>query len=53
MSKKNSSVNLKNGFQSFKDLSKIFIHFKKKLDSIIKTENKPKILLSNISIENL
>ena len=38
MSKKNSSVNLKNGFQNFKDLSKIFIHFKKKLDSIKKNK---------------
>ena len=31
MSKKNSSVNLKNGFKEFKDLSKIFLNFKKKL----------------------
>ena len=37
MSKKNSSVNLKNGFQNFTDLSKIFIHFKK-LDSIKKNK---------------
>jgi tRNA(Ile)-lysidine synthase len=34
MSKKNSSVNLKNGFQNFKDLSNIFINFKNKLDSL-------------------
>ena len=32
MSKKNSSVNLKNGFKDFKDLSKIFLNFKDKLD---------------------
>ena len=32
MSKKNSSVNLKNGFKDFKDLSNIFKNFKKKLD---------------------
>ena len=34
MSKKNSSVNLKNGFKDFKDLSKIFLNFKKKLDKL-------------------
>ena len=34
MSKKNSSVNLKNGFKEFKDLSKIFLNFKNKLDSL-------------------
>ena len=32
MSKKNSSVNLKNGFKEFKDLSKIFSNFKSKLN---------------------
>ena len=31
MSKKNSSVNLKNGFKNFKDLSKIFLNFQDKL----------------------
>ena len=36
MSKKNSSVNLKNGFKEFKDLSKIFSNFKKKLNLINK-----------------
>ena len=36
MSKKNSSVNLKNCFSNFKDLSKIFIDFKKKLNSLNK-----------------
>ena len=30
MSKKNSSVNLKNGFKDFKDVSNIFLNFKKK-----------------------
>ena len=34
MSKKNSNVNLKNGFKNFKDLSKIFLNFKNKLDSL-------------------
>ena len=29
MSKKNSSVNLKNGFKNFKDLSNIFLILKK------------------------
>ena len=33
MSKKNSSVNLKNSFKEFKDLSKIFSNFKSKLNS--------------------
>ena len=33
MSKKNSSVNLKNGFKEFKDLSNIFSNFKNKLNS--------------------
>ena len=36
MSKKNSSVNLKNGFSNFEDLSYIFINFKKKLDKLNK-----------------
>ena len=36
MSKKNSSVNLKNGFKDFKDLSKIFLNFKNKLDRLNK-----------------
>ena len=36
MSKKNSSVNLKSGFKSFKDLSNIFLNFKSKLDSLNK-----------------
>ena len=36
MSKKNSNVNLKNGFENFKDLSKIFQNFKLKLDKLNK-----------------
>ncbi len=36
MSKKNSSVNLKNGFKDFKDLSDLFKDFKKKLDTLNK-----------------
>jgi len=36
MSKKNSSVILKNGFKNFKDLSNIFTKFKNKLDRINK-----------------
>ena len=36
MSKKNSSVNLKNGFKDFKDLSNIFLKFKNKLDQLNK-----------------
>jgi tRNA(Ile)-lysidine synthase len=36
MSKKNSSVNLKNGFRDYKDLSKIFLNFKNKLDTLKK-----------------
>ena len=36
MSKKNSSVNLKNGFKNFKDLSNIFQNFKKRLDLLNK-----------------
>ena len=36
MSKKNSSVNLKNGFKNYKDLSNIFIKFKSKLEVLNK-----------------
>jgi tRNA(Ile)-lysidine synthase len=36
MSRKNSNVNLKNGFQDYKDLSKIYLNFKKKLDLLNK-----------------
>ena len=36
MSKKNSSVNLKNGFSDFEDLSYIFLNFKSKLDQLNK-----------------
>ena len=36
MSKKNSNVNLKNFFKDFKDLSKIYTDFKKKLDTLKK-----------------
>ncbi|PDH20853.1 MAG: tRNA lysidine(34) synthetase TilS [Pelagibacterales bacterium MED-G43] len=36
MSKKNSSVNLKNGFKNFKDFSNIFLNFKTKLDDLNK-----------------
>ena len=36
MSKKNSSVNLKNGFKDFKDLSIVYLNFKSKLDSLNK-----------------
>ena len=36
MSRKNSSVNLKNGFKDHKDLSSIFLNFKNKLDSLKK-----------------
>ena len=36
MSRKNSSVNLKNGFKDYKDLSAIFLNFKNKLDSLKK-----------------
>ena len=36
MSKKNSSVNLKNGFKDYQDLSAVFINFKSKLDSLQK-----------------
>ena len=34
MSKKNSSVNLRNGFKNLRDLSKIFINFKNKIDNL-------------------
>jgi len=36
MSKKNSNVNLKNGFKNYKDLSKVFQNFKLKLDQLNK-----------------
>ena len=36
MSKKNSSVSLKNGFKDKKELSKIFLNFKNKLDTLKK-----------------
>ena len=36
MSRKNSSVNLKNGFKDYKDLSTIFLNFKSKLDLLKK-----------------
>ena len=36
MSRKNSSVNLKNGFKDYKDLSVIFLNFKNKLDFLQK-----------------
>ena len=36
MSRKNSSVNLKNGFKDYKNLSAIFFNFKSKLDSLKK-----------------
>ncbi len=42
MSKKNSSVNLKNSFREDKDLSKIFINFKRKLSNL----NKKKYLVA-------
>ncbi len=42
MSKKNSSVNLKKRFKDFKDLSIIFLNFKKKLDTL----NKKKYLVA-------
>ncbi len=42
MSKKNSSVNLKNGFKESKVLSEIFLNFKRKLDSL----NKKKYLVA-------
>ena len=34
MSKKNSSVNLKNNFEKFKDLSNIFHNFEKNLNKL-------------------
>ena len=39
MSKKNSSVILKNGFKNFDDLSKIYLNFKKKINQIDKNRN--------------
>ena len=36
MSRKNSSVNLKNGFKDYKDLSAIFLNFKNRLNSLKK-----------------
>ena len=36
MSRKNLSVNLKNGFKDYKDLSPIFLNFKNKLNSLKK-----------------
>ena len=36
MSKKNSSVNLKNGFKDYKDLSNVFLNFKTKLNTLKK-----------------
>ena len=42
MSRKNSSVNLKNGFKDYKDLSPIFLNFKNKLNSL----NKKKYLVA-------
>ncbi len=42
MSKKNSSVNLKNGFKDYEDLSIIFFNFKNKLDLL----NKKKYLIA-------
>ncbi len=38
MSKRNSSANLKNGFQDIKDLSPVFQKFKKNLDILNKKE---------------
>ena len=38
MSKKNSSVSLKNGFKEYKDLSVIFLNFKSKLDLLKKNK---------------
>ena len=38
MSKKNSSVNLKNGFKNYKDLSNIFLNFKNKLRPLKKNK---------------
>ena len=36
MSKKNSSVNLKNGFKDHKDLSKVYIKFENRLNDLNK-----------------
>ena len=36
MSKKNSNVNLKNGFKDFKDISNIFSNFRRNLNSLNK-----------------
>ena len=36
MSKKNSNVNLKNGFQNYDDLSKVFLNFKDRLNALNK-----------------
>ena len=36
MSKKNSSVNLRNGFKDFNELSTVFLNFKNKLDTLKK-----------------
>ena len=36
MSRKNSSVNLKNGFKDYKDLSNVFLNFKTKLNTLKK-----------------
>ena len=36
MSKKNSNVNLKNGFKNYDDLSKVFLNFKDKLNALNK-----------------
>ena len=42
MSKKNSSVNLKNGFKKFNDLSSVYLNFKNKLETL----NKKKYLVA-------
>ena len=42
MSKKNSSASLKNNFENLKDLSKVFLNFKIKLDGL----NKKKYLIA-------
>ena len=42
MSRKNLSVNLKNSFKDYKDLSVIFLNFKRKLDLL----NKKKYLVA-------
>ncbi|RPG94429.1 MAG: tRNA lysidine(34) synthetase TilS [Candidatus Pelagibacter sp. TMED286] len=38
MSKKNSSVSLKNGFKDYKDLSNVFLNFKNKLNTLKKNK---------------